>query len=906
MTEEGGARGVHHRVARLLVRVASWLVPRPRRAEWLREWRGELWARGAGDRPLVLPALGAFRHAFWLRRAQLSAAADTLARDVRHATRSLWRRPLFALSAVATLALGLGATTAVYSVVDAVLLAPLPYPGAERFVSVQADHSEWAVFGRQMPGLSAELFVEWKARSRSFETLEAYVTRDAALVGAGAPEIVREAMSSPGFLSELLGIETVIGRHFDVRESSGDGPAAVMISEALWRQRFDARRDVLGTMIRVGSVQREVIGVVPAVALLPDVSVWTPLQLRVDHSRRVLSTIRAVGRLTPGLAVAAAQDELTVVHERAAREHPTSMNSFAPAIVDYRSVLVDDVRTHLLLLLGAVAAVLLIACVNVTNLFLARGVERAHELAVRTSLGAGRGHLLSQVLAESVVLAAAGGAAGLAVAQLCLHGMLRFVPAEIPLATSIGLDARVLAFAALATIGTAAVVGVAPSLRLLRAPRLASGRRSSATRRQRRTGRLLLGVEVAQAAALLVAAGLMINTLARMTTAPPGFEPDGLAFAHLALPGYSFATEENPTRRAAFLEELRTRIAAVPGVRAVGVASATPFSGMTFMIGVEPEGGVREGMLDSGLNVPGDTNSIYFSRIHADPGYLEALGLPIVAGRTLGASDVEAAAGASATVGLVNETAARAYWPGEDPIGRRIRVPSFDRSLAASGATPSPEWITIVGVVADFGHPGLPTEGIAELYVPLSRDVLPTMPRPTVLIRHDGPADALLDRVRREIWTIDPELPIPAVATAAHELSASLAVPRFYTVVLGFFAALAIVLAAVGIYGVVASAVARRTHEIGIRMALGARARTVAAMIMREGLVVVGCGLAVGLGAGMAASRMLEGLLYGVRPTDRLTAVAVVTVLTVVAAAALWIPARRAMRADPVASLRAE
>jgi putative ABC transport system permease protein len=885
-----GGRGDASRAVKLaflIVERSTSLVPKARRADWEREWKAELWARTVEGRPVLVSALGAVTHGVFLRRDAWMRWVVRVGRDMRYGARSLRRRPLFSVSAVLTLALGLGATTAVYSVVDAVLLAPLPYPGAERFVRIEARHVGWDM---TMP-LSVELFTEWR-RVSGFEAVEMYTTRDAHLVGAGTPVIVREARVSAGFLSDLLSVRPRLGRLFDAAESGGRGPRVAVISERFWMERFAGSADVLGESVRINDAQHEVVGVVPAVHLLPAVDVWTLHPLEVDHSRTLLGALRAIGRIDAGLTRSDALARLEAAHNEAARDYPASMAPFAPVITDYRSSLVADVRTHLLLLLGAVAVVLVIACVNVTNLLLARGAERGHELAIRTSLGAGRSHLISQLLAEGIVLALAGGAAGLVLAAVSVNGMLALLPAEIPLASSVRLDGRVVAFAATATLGTAILVGLLPVLRAGPETATASGgRRGTLTRGQRRAGRLLLGLEVAQAGALLVIAGLMINTLVRMSSARPGFDTRGLLFVHLDLPPYTFATAENPTGRAEFMEALRARLRELPGVRSVAIGSATPFSGMTFMTGVEPEGGVNPRAGDGGLRVmeTGGNRLLHFSRLHVDPSYLETLALPVVVGRGLTPSDLDA----TETVALINETAALAYWPGEHPVGRRLR----------EGDGP---WMTIVGVVGDFGHPGLPTRGIAELYVPMSRAVLPSISRPTALIRHDGPAPELMERVRREIWALDPELPIPAVATAIDEMGSSLATPRFYAILLGAFAALALVLASVGIYGVVAHSVARRTREIGIRMALGAQAGEVGAMVMREGMQVIGVGLVAGLATGAAASRLLEGLLYGVKPTDPWTFAGVAALLAAVAAVAVWVPARRAMKADPLASLRTE
>ena len=880
------------RLARAVVRAASWLVPASRREDWLREWRGELSARAGAGGPVVGAALGSFVHAWWHCRDDWMLRAGDLQRDLRYGARSLRRRPLFAVSVVATLALGLGATTAVYSLVDAVLLAPLPYPGASRFVRIEAKYDKWDV---TMPGLSVEVFTEWRDRARGFDAIESYELWETFLVGAGTPAIVKEARVSPGFLPGLLAVRPRVGRLFDAEEAAGEGPRVALISEGLWRERFGGRPDAVGAVIRLNDTEAEIVGVIPAVELLPEVSVWTPARLRPDHTRTVLGSLKTIGRMGPGMTRADAVRSLESAQAEAARVHPKSMGPFAPVVEGYRSVLVGKVRTHLLLLLGAVGTLLALACVNVVSLFAARGAERRREMAVRTSLGAGRRHLISQVLAECLVLAVVAGTAGVALASLAVRGIMALLPAEMPLASAVRLDGRVLGFAAAVTLGVAALVAIASTLRAGARPAgSVDGSRHSETPGRRREGRLLLGLEVAQAAALLMAAGLMINTMVRMTSARTGFQPEGLLFLHLDLPGYSFATPDDPEGRARFMEALRQRLVAVPGVRSVGIGSATPFSGITFMTGVEPEGGIRPGSANGGIDVMDDRSDlVYFSRVYVDPGYLETLELPIVEGRGLRPADADAAT----PVGMINETAARAYWPDESPLGRRIRE---------AGRGESAEWITIVGVVGDFTHPGLPTKATAEMYLPFSRDALATVSRPTALIRFDGPASDGIERIRREVWSLDPDLPIPAVSSAERALGASLAVPRFYTLLLATFAALALLLAAVGTYGVVAHSVVRRTREIGIRMALGATSRSVGTLVAREGMLVVLTGLAVGLSLGVAGSRLLRGLLYGVEPADPLTCAAVALALLAVAGLAIAVPARRAMRSDPATSVRAE
>ena len=883
------------RIAFAIVRVASLLVPRLHRADWTLEWRAELKSRASEGRSVAGTAFGSFSHGAWLFWEDIGLHTESAARDLGYAARTLRRRPLFALSAVITLALGLGATTVVYTIVNGVLLAPLPYPGAERFVKIETRWVEWDT---RISTLSVELFTEWRERAPGFEAFESYVrSHDAHFVGAGPPAIVEEVRVSPGFLPDLLGVHAVLGRMFDEAEALGEGERVALISEGFWQERFGGRPDAVGTIVHIDGRETAIIGVLPSVELLPDVEVWTPLLLVVDHSRSVSGALNAIARLAPGVTPAAALSSLEAAHAEALRVHPRSMAPFAPEIRDYRSALVEDVDTHLLLLMGAVAVVLLLACANVTNLFLSRNAERTHELAIRTSLGAGRRHLISQVFVEGLFVAAVGGVAGGALAAISLDAILAVLPKEIPLALAIRLDGRVLAFAALITLGTAVLVGLAPTvIAAKRPPGTAMIGRGSQTKRQRRTAKALLAMEVAQAAALLVCAGLMINTLIRMANARTGFDPEGLVFAHLELPGYSFAADASAGRRAAFLAELRRRLLSLPEVQSVGIGSASPFSGMTFGTGVELEGGTRPGSGNGGLSVAGDQPLVSFSRVRVDDGYFNTLGLPLVAGRGLRPDDFS-----GSPVALINEIAAHAYWPDESPLGKRM-IESGRQGASGAAA----QWITIVGVVADFDHPGLPTQGMAEFYVPLPSDALEATVRPSVIVRSSGAAHDAVESVRREIWAIDPDLAIPAVSTATDYLGASLAVPRFYSIVLGAFAILALILAGVGIYGVVAHSVVRRHREIGIRLALGAPSISVGALIVREGMSAVAVGLLVGLFVGVSASRLLAGLLYGVVPADPLTASIVAIVLFVVAGVAIAIPAQRAMRADPVSSLRAD
>jgi putative ABC transport system permease protein len=814
---------------------------------------------------------------------------EGISRDLHVASRALVRRPLLSITAAFTLMLGIGATTAIYTVVDGVLLAPLPYPGGDRIVRITATFEPWDMQGVDLTPL---ILQEWAARTSVFETVGAYAASEVNLVGGGTPAVVRAARVTPGFLSELLSQQALVGRLL-TQDGGGSDTDAALLSERLWRKQFGGGLDVLGATLRVDERSLRVVGVLPEVVLLPDVDVWTFHPMERDDSRQILGTLVTLARLVPGAGIREAQRDLAAAAAAATVAGPELLEAWTPEVTDYRAGLVRDVRMHLLLLFGAGVAVLLIACANVANLLLARGVERSHEIALRRSLGATPGHLFSQALTESVLLAAVGGVGGAVVTSLAVDGLLALLPSEMPLGTTVSVDGRVLGFATLLTIGTGVVVGSMPTLRVLaRAGGVTGSGRVSASRRERRTGRLLLGLQVAQASVLLVAAGLMLNTLSRMARADAGFDPDGLAVVHLNLPDYAYGSGADADRRIRFLEDLDRRVRALPAVREVGVGSATPFSGMTFMAGLEQEGGVRPDAGDGGFNVfdPDNRALIYFSRTLIGPSYLDALALPVRAGRPLADADWTA----SEAVGLVNETAAGAYWPGESPLGKRIR-----------GGDDEP-WITIVGVVADVAHPALASKGLAELYVPLTRDELPAERRPHLVVRHDGRSQEIVDALRRTVWQVDPELPIPLVATAREQLGAGLAVPRFYAALLGLLASLALALAAVGVYGTVAHSVAQRTKEIGIRLALGATDARVFRTVFRDGMDVIFSGLAVGLVGAVAVSDLLEGLLYEISPIDPWTYAGVAVTLASVAAAAIWLPARRVMRASPLDALRGE
>ncbi len=880
------------RLIRLLVRASAPLVPRDRRDEWLKEWEGELWHAAhrsrAGGWTVTRRAVGALRHALWMRRQEWTL--ERLADDVRFAFRAVVRAPGFTAVVVVTLALGIGTTTAIYSIVDGVLLRPLPYPGGERLVRVS---THFARMDASLQEVAHAPFLEWRERTRSLDALEGYSVVDANLVGDGPPTVIQVGRVTAGLLP-MLGIEALRGRLFMAGENEPGAGGVAVLSHRLWLSRYGGDPDVVGRLLRLDEETFRIVGVMPPnVHLLPEVDVWTPVTLEPRYAFVTFGGLVALGRLRAGLELEDARAELDALALRLAREMPDSQRGVRPEVASYRETLVGDVRTNLLLLMASVVAVLLIACVNVANLFLARGTRRTGEMAIRATLGASRSHLTRQLLTEGLFLALLGGALGLVLARWGVDALLGILPEGIPLATSVGLDGRVLLFALAATAGTALLFALLPALRASRSDvrgALGEGRRATGDRRAQKLGRGLLVVEVAQAVVLLVVGGLLVNTLVRMHRADPGFDPEGLLLVQLTLPEFRY---EDPVSRAAFRDELLGRLRGLPGVRSAGAASATPFSGHTSLIGLDVEGGATgDGATGVDVHSPNNPDLRWTGFVRVSPGYVRTLGLPVLRGRPLTSRD----AAEGARVAVVSETLARAFWAEGDAVGRRVR----------SGGDPDEPWVTVVGIVGDLKHPGFTSPNTARMYVP-DPEPSPKWPQHVnFVLRTTGDPGALAAAVRREIWAADEELPIPTVAPMTQRMAESLAQARFYALVLGLFSALAVALAAVGIYGVFSYRVARRTHEMGIRMALGARVENVRRMVLRQGLATAAVGIVLGVAGGAAAARVAEGLLYGVEPVDPATYAAVAALVLAVALAAVYVPARRATRVDPVEALRSE
>ncbi|HEX8694017.1 MAG TPA: ABC transporter permease [Longimicrobium sp.] len=852
--EELARRGVDPAAARARARAEFGDVAAARRALAATDLRAE---RTRGRRE-------------WLREAWQDAA---------HGTRLLRRRPVFAAGAVLTLALGIGAATAIVGVADHVLLRPLPYRDPERVVTLWETDRER---GDQRQEVSPGNFVEWAGRSRSFAALGLAEPSGFDLTGGGGPpETLPAWRVTEGFLP-ALGVRPLLGSGFRPRDFHPGAEPVVLLSHALWSRRYGSDPALVGGRIELDGRPATVLGVLPPSLEYPERrDLWAPKVFRDDEPEdRRSSYMTAVARLRPGVSVEEARADLARVAAALARDYPRTNAKTGAAVVPLEEAIFGAARPALLLLLGAVGCLLLIACANVAGLLLARGAERRHELGVRAALGAGRSRLLRQLLAEALLLAVLGGAAGLAVAHFALRLLAALGPAELPRLDAVALDARVAALSLGITLATALLFGVGPALRLSRAaprPLLgASGRTTTPGRGQGRARDALVVAEVALAMVLLVGAGLLARSFARLLENRPGFAVERRAAVQV------FLWDRNPTpeQRVRRALEMAARLEAAPGVDGVGIVSALPFH--PHQIAAEGDLRVR------GRPASPDGEARVFTTV-ASPEYFGVMGIPLVRGRPFAAADREG----SAPVALVNETLARRFFPGEDPVGQRVTV----------GVMGPPLERLVVGVVADVRPTALDSDPRPELFVPFAQSGLGSL---TFVVRTRGDAASLLPALRGRIWEVDPLQPIYHAGTVRAMVAETLAERRFQLLLLGAFSAAALVLSAVGIYGLVAFATSQRTREFGIRMALGARSRDIVLGVVRQGLFLGVSGVALGLVGSLLLTRFLAGLLYHVSPTDPAVLGQIALLLLGVAALGAYLPARRAAEVDPAAALRGE
>ena len=826
---------------------------------------------------------------------------ETLLQDLRYAFRMLRKSSGFTTVAVLTLALGIGANTAIFSIVNAVLLRSLPYRDPDRLVRV--FFNEPGVGLRDVRFSKPELD-DLQTRAGVFEDVTPILEGSEDLTGAGQPERVEAVNASFSYFS-MLGVTPQIGRLFGPQDFVPGFAPEVVISDGLWRRAYGADPHVLGRTVWIDNDPYTIIGVLPRGFRHPgptvsgDVEVFGAAGFSADPFPRPMRGTRilvsGIGRLKPGLTLARAQARLTAMAAELRHDFPTDYPPQAQwtiAIQPLQETLVGNVRPMLLVLLGAVILIVFIVSLNIANLLLARASGRQQEMALRVALGAGRGRMVRQMLTESMLLSLIGGAAGIATAVGTLRFILRFVPSNVPRLNEVRIDWVVLALALLISILTGLMFGLAPALHS------AKGALSSAIREGGRgsgystkTGRLrdvLIVAELAFAVILMVGAGLLLRTLRDLLQEDPGFNPTRVVTANIELPNPNEA-ESDPyldvPHRAAFDRELLRRMKAIPGVELAAITSALPSTNTNpnAVGGTTNEGfAIEDRPVESSQNLSAE-------RIRISPDYFKVLKATILRGRSFAESDEDG----KPPVAIIDESTARKYWPTQDPLGRRVR---FARD-------PTKPWTTIVGIVNDIKNDGLDIDGVPHIYVSTYQD---SSRRLSVVLRTSLPAAQLEPQIRHEIHSIDSGLPVFGVSSMSDVLDRSLASRRFAADLLGGFAGLAVLLASIGIYGLLAYMVGQRSREIGIRMALGAQRNDILRMILRKGVALAGVGIVAGLVFSASTASLMASLLYGVRPHDPAVFLIVPGLLLAVAALASYLPARRARKVDPMVALRYE
>ena len=792
--------------------------------------------------------------------------------DMRYGTRQLLKAPGFTVVAILTLAVGIGASSAIFSVVNGVMLRPLPYPEPERVVRVMEVLPQYGRFA-----VAPANFLDWRDRNRVFERIAAYTSGNDTITGSEGPERVPRALVSWDTF-ELLGVAPTLGRSFRKDEDVPQRNKVIVISHGMWQRRFGSDRDILGRTINISGAPVTIVGVMPAGFYFAGrtTEFWRPIALDATNASRGAHFLAVVARLKRGISLQQADSEMRGIATQLAKQYPDTNADESADTVLLHDLIVGPIRPMLLTLFAAVGVLVLIACANVAHLLLVRASVRERELAIRTAMGAGRGRLVRQMIAESLVLALAGGAAGVLLAYLAIAPIQTLGATSLPRVADITLDRNVLAFAFVVTIATGFVFGVAPAWQAARGgvgAVLKESGRSTGARGHRIRG-LLLVAEVALSLVLLVGATLLIRSFARLTNIDPGFAPEHVLSFQVTLPQTAYPDDP---RRDAFFDRLLERLRGTPGVQAAGMIQTLPIAAdymLSFSIQGRPPA------------APGHELSANF-RV-ASPGYFESLSIPVMRGRTFTAHDTAK----SPMVAVVDDAFARRHFPGEDPIGRGIDV-----------GNGTDGFYEIVGVVGNVRHEGLDSSPRPTMYIPYKQDVFSGM---VMMVRTQGDPAQFAGTARQVVRDIDPALPAFGIAPLSNVITQSVAQRRFSMLLLGVFAFVAVFLAAVGLYGVVAYAVSQRTQEIGLRMAIGAQRRDVLRLVLGNGMKVALLGVGIGVGAALALSRYIATMLFEIDRFDAPSYATTAAVLLAVSALACYVPARRAMRVDPLVAMRVE
>jgi predicted permease len=810
---------------------------------------------------------------------------ETLLQDTRFAFRMLRKNPGFTAVVVLTLALGIGANTAIFSVVYAVLLKPLPFAEPDRLFNVFDTQPQEGVTGT---GWSYANFAEYRAENHIFSEMAGNQQHQLTLTGRGEPRVVNTGVVTPELFS-MLGEKPLLGRTFLPEEGKPGSAAVALLSEGLWRETFGADPNIIGSAITLDKRPHTVVGIMRAgfrfPAIVEDEQVWIPLAqdplFGSWMEKRSGHWLRVTGRLKPGVTMAQAQAEMEAFSARLAKEFPAENQGWVIRMVPLRDMIVENVRPALLVLLSSVGLVLLIACANVANLLLARATSRAREIAVRSALGAGRSRIIRQLLSETALLGLLGGIAGIALAYLGVRVLGSLLPESLPRTGEIGVDGFVLGFALLLSVLASCGFGLAPALFAAKSKLQGSLRESSARSGEssggRRARNILAAAEIGLATVLLVAAGLLLRSFANLTAVRPGFDVQHVVKASVSLPRFQYS---DPRQWAAFSNELLAHMQAQPAMRDSAMVVPLP---------------ITDGFINLGFDIPGaPPASAGTSRtanfVSASPDYFRVMGIPLMAGRLFTAQDNLSAP----RVTVISQAFARMHFPNQDPMGKQLK---FGFPFENVGVR------EIVGVVGDVRDVSLGQAPAPMMYVPFAQA---PFWGGNLIVKSSLDLASVTATIRDQVHQIDKDLPVTDVALLPAAVEASMAQPRFRTLLLGLFAGMALVLAAVGIFGVISYSVSRRTNEIGIRVALGAEGSDVLRQVLGEGARLAAAGLLVGLAGSVAATRLMGTLLFGVKPFDPLTLIGVAAILTAVTLAACYLPARRATRVDPLLALRYE